>query len=133
MWLSTGNHRQRAARVTRAESAGAQVGTVAGMSTTMRAVAYRKSLPAGDPESLIDVELPVPVPGPHDLLVRVAAVSVNPAAVKVRAGQDPGGEPKVLGYDGAGVVTATGAGVTLFQPGDEVYYAGSIARPGTNA
>jgi NADPH:quinone reductase len=104
-----------------------------GMTKMMRAVAYRRSLPIDDPGSLLDVELPVPEPGPHDLLVAVAAVSVNPVDVKVRAGEDPGGEPKVLGYDAAGVVTATGREVTLFQPGDEVYYAGSIARPGTNA
>ncbi|MFD4192255.1 MULTISPECIES: zinc-binding alcohol dehydrogenase family protein [Amycolatopsis] len=101
--------------------------------TTMRAVAYRKSLPVTDPAALEDVELPVPEPGPHDLLVRVEAVSVNPVDTKVRAGSDPGGEPRVLGFDAAGVVTATGAEVTLFRPGDEVYYAGTIDRPGTNA
>ncbi|WP_020421200.1 zinc-binding alcohol dehydrogenase family protein [Amycolatopsis sp. ATCC 39116] len=101
--------------------------------TTMRAVAYRKSLPITDPAAFEDVELPVPEPGPHDLLVRVEAVSVNPVDTKVRAGSDPGGEPRVLGFDAAGVVTATGAEVTLFQPGDEVYYAGTIDRPGTNA
>ncbi|GAA3814176.1 zinc-binding alcohol dehydrogenase family protein [Amycolatopsis tucumanensis] len=99
----------------------------------MRAVAYRKSLPITDPAAFEDVELPVPEPGPHDLLVRVEAVSVNPVDTKVRAGSDPGGEPRVLGFDAAGVVTATGAEVTLFQPGDEVYYAGTIDRPGTNA
>lgn len=101
--------------------------------TTMRAVAYRKSLPITDPAAFEDVELPVPEPGPHDLVVRVEAVSVNPVDTKVRAGSDPGGEPRVLGFDAAGVVTATGAEVTLFQPGDEVYYAGTIDRPGTNA
>ncbi|GAA3786344.1 zinc-binding alcohol dehydrogenase family protein [Sphaerisporangium flaviroseum] len=99
----------------------------------MRAVAYRKSLPISDAASLEDVELPVPSPVPRDLLVRVEAVSVNPVDVKVRAGDDPGGSPKVLGYDAAGVVAAVGRGVTLFDVGDEVYYAGSIARPGTNA
>ncbi|OXM73750.1 MULTISPECIES: zinc-binding alcohol dehydrogenase family protein [Amycolatopsis] len=101
--------------------------------TTMRAVAYRKPLPITDPAALEDVELPVRESGPHDLLVRVEAVSVNPVDTKVRAGSDPGGEPRVLGFDAAGVVTATGAEVTLFQPGDEVYYAGTIDRPGTNA
>ena len=99
----------------------------------MRAVAYRKSLPVYDPASLEDVELPVPTAGPRDLLVRVEAVSVNPVDAKVRVGNDPGGSPKVLGYDAAGVVTAVGGDVTLFDVGDEVYYAGSIARPGTNA
>jgi NADPH2:quinone reductase len=103
------------------------------MTDVMRAVAYRKNLPIGDPQSLVDLELPVPEPGPHDLLVWVEAVSVNPVDVKVRAGNDPGGEPTVLGFDAAGTVVAVGSAVTLFRTGDDVYYAGSIARPGTNA
>jgi zinc-binding alcohol dehydrogenase family protein len=103
------------------------------MTDTMRAVGYRKSLPITDPDSLIDVELPVPTPGPYDLLVRVEAVSVNPADVKIRAGHDPAGEIKVLGYDAAGVVVATGERVSRFAVGDEVWYAGSINRPGTYA
>src|SRR4051794_20693672 len=107
--------------------------TVPAMNTTMPAVAYRTSLPITDPASLEDVELPTPTPGPRDLLVRVEAVSVNPVDVKVRAGSDPGGDPKILGYDAAGVVVATGRDVTLFGAGDEVYYAGSNTRPGTNA
>ena len=103
------------------------------MAELMRAVGYRRNLPISDPESLLDLELPVPEPGEHDLQVRVRAVSVNPVDVKVRAGSDPGGKPKILGYDAAGVVEKVGAAVTLFQPGDEVWYAGSIARPGTDA
>jgi zinc-binding alcohol dehydrogenase family protein len=99
----------------------------------MRAVGYRKSLPITDPDSLVDAELPVPEPGPHDLLVRVEAVSVNPVDTKVRNGNDPAGELKVLGYDAAGVVVGVGAEVTRFRVGDEVYYAGSIGRPGTNS
>ncbi len=103
------------------------------MAEKMRAVGYRKPLPIADPASLEDLEVPVPEPGPHDLLVRVEAVSVNPVDVKVRASTDPGREPKILGWDAAGVVEAAGADVTLFAPGDEVYYAGSIDRPGTDA
>ncbi|GAA4203929.1 zinc-binding alcohol dehydrogenase family protein [Streptosporangium oxazolinicum] len=103
------------------------------MTELMRAVGYRANLPISDPESLIDVKVPVPVPGPNDLLVRVEAVSVNPADAKVRAGNDPRGELKILGYDAAGVVTAVGDRVTRFAVGDEVYYAGSIGRPGSNA
>ncbi|MFG2037826.1 zinc-binding alcohol dehydrogenase family protein [Dactylosporangium sp. NPDC048998] len=95
----------------------------------MRAVGYRT---AGGPAVLEDFELPVPEPGPRDLLVRVEAVSVNPVDVKVRASADPGGTPRVLGFDAAGVVTAVGNEVSLFSPGDEVYYAGSIGRPGTD-
>ncbi|SNY25337.1 Alcohol dehydrogenase GroES-like domain-containing protein [Paractinoplanes atraurantiacus] len=60
-------------------------------------------------------------------------MSVNPADVKVRASTPGGAEPKILGYDAAGVVERVGSAVTLFRPGDEVWYAGSIARPGTNA
>lgn len=107
--------------------------TVGGMTETMRAVGYRASLPITDRNSLLDVELPVPEPGPHDLLVRVEAVSVNPVDTKVRRGSDPGGELKILGYDAAGAVTAVGSRVTRFAVGEEVYYAGSIARQGSNA
>jgi NADPH2:quinone reductase len=103
------------------------------MAEKMRAVGYRKALPISDPASLEDLEIPVPEPGPRDLLVRVEAVSVNPVDVKVRASTDPGGEPKILGYDAAGVVVGTGDRVTLFSPGDEVYYAGTMNRPGTDA
>ncbi len=99
----------------------------------MPAVAYRHNLPIENAESLIDVELPVPSPGPHDLLVTVEAVSVNPVDVKVRRGVDPTGDTKVLGFDAAGVVSAVGDEVSLFHVGDEVYYAGSIDRAGTNS
>lgn len=100
----------------------------------MKAVAYYRSLPIADAESLVDVELPDPQPGPRDLLVEVRAVSVNPVDVKVRAGVPPeAGQPKVLGWDAAGVVRAVGRDVTLFQPGDRVWYAGSLTRPGTNS
>ncbi|MCO5995617.1 zinc-binding alcohol dehydrogenase family protein [Actinoallomurus rhizosphaericola] len=101
--------------------------------TTMPAVAYRKNLPIEDDASLLDVELPVPRPGPRDLLVRVEAVAVNPVDYKVRQNTDPGGEPKVLGWDAAGTVVAVGDEVQLFAVGDEVYYAGAIDRPGTNS
>ncbi|MFJ4682986.1 zinc-binding alcohol dehydrogenase family protein [Streptomyces sp. NPDC088789] len=103
------------------------------LNRTMPAVAYRQSLPAQDDESLVDVELPVPQPGPHDLLVRVEAVAVNPVDYKVRQNSDPGGQPKVLGWDAAGTVVAVGDRVALFAAGDEVYYAGAIDRPGSNA
>ncbi|WP_019069680.1 zinc-binding alcohol dehydrogenase family protein [Streptomyces hokutonensis] len=100
---------------------------------TMPAVGYLKSLPIDDDESLLDLELPVPQPGPHDLLVRVEAIAVNPVDYKVRQGNDPGGEPKVLGWDAAGTVVAVGDRVELFEVGDEVFYAGAIDRPGTNS
>ena len=90
----------------------------------MKAVALTRYLPIDDPESLIDVELPKPVATGHDLLVRVEAVSVNPVDTKQRAPKpDVESAPRVLGYDAAGVVEAVGSDVTLFKPGDAVYYA----------
>jgi NADPH2:quinone reductase len=100
----------------------------------MKAVALTRYLPIDDPASLVDVELPMPEPGEHDLRVRVEAVSVNPVDTKVRAPKPQvEAQPKVLGYDAAGVVDAVGAAVTDFRPGDRVYYAGDITRPGSNA
>ncbi|GAB2853140.1 zinc-binding alcohol dehydrogenase family protein [Actinocorallia aurea] len=99
----------------------------------MRAVAYTRSLPVDDPGCLVDVEQPVPRPGPRDLLVRIEAVAVNPVDAKTRLGDDPGGVPRILGYDAAGTVVEVGDAVELFAPGDEVYYAGALDRPGANA
>lgn len=100
----------------------------------MKAVAYRQSLPIDHAESLLDVTLPEPTPGPRDLLVEVKAVSVNPVDTKVRKrAAPPAGEVKVLGWDATGVVKAVGPQVTLFKPGDKVWYAGDITRPGSNA
>ena len=100
----------------------------------MKAVVAPAPHPADHPDALHDARLPDPVPGARDLLVRVEAVSVNPVDTKVRRrGGWPQGEPKVLGYDAAGTVEAVGAAVTLFKPGDRVYYAGDITRPGSNA
>jgi len=99
----------------------------------MRAVAYTRSLPVTEPDVFLDVDAPRPKPGPRDLLVNVAAVSVNPVDFKVRKRDDPGGKPKILGYDAAGTVEAVGSAATLFKPGDAVFYAGDITRPGTNS
>jgi len=100
----------------------------------MKAVGYKKPSAIVEPESLVDIELPTPVPSGRDILVEVKAVSVNPADYKVRRSTSPaGGDWKVIGWDAAGVVVAAGPDVTLLRPGDEVWYAGSITRPGTNA
>ena len=100
----------------------------------MKAVALTRYLPIDDPQSLIDVELPKPVPGKHDLLVRVEAVSVNPVDTKVRSPKPQvEAQPKVLGYDAAGTVEAIGESVSGFKPGDRVYYAGDVTRAGSNA
>jgi zinc-binding alcohol dehydrogenase family protein len=100
----------------------------------MKAVGYKKSLAIDAADALIDFEAAKPEPQPRDIRVAVKAVSVNPVDTKVRkrAGP-PEGETKILGYDAAGVVDAIGADVTLFKPGDEVFYAGSILRQGTNS
>jgi len=102
----------------------------------MRAVALTQHLPISDPNALLDVELPTPEIGPHDLLVRVHAVSVNPVDTKVRRPKPGVGvlpAPRVLGWDAAGRVEAVGEKVSRFSVGDEVYYAGSITRPGSNS
>jgi len=100
----------------------------------MKAVALTHYLPIDDPKSLLDVELETPTPGPHDLRVRVEAVSVNPVDTKVRAPKPQVEDaPRILGYDAAGTVDAVGDAVTGFVVGDTVYYAGDITRPGSNA
>lgn len=100
----------------------------------MKAVGYRTPSPITTDESLVDLDLPAPRPGARDLLVRVEAVSVNPVDAKVRAGATPpAGEARVLGWDAAGVVEAVGSDAHLFKPGDAVFYAGALDRPGSNS
>ncbi|KAE8759878.1 MULTISPECIES: zinc-binding alcohol dehydrogenase family protein [Paraburkholderia] len=98
----------------------------------MKAIGYKAK---GGVEVLTELELPMPEPGPRDLRVAVKAVSVNPVDVKRRRWEDPSESPlpRVLGYDAAGVIVAVGSEVTLFSPGDEVFYAGAMDRPGTNS
>jgi zinc-binding alcohol dehydrogenase family protein len=102
---------------------------------SMRAVGYKNSLPIDQAEALLDFEIAKPEAKGRDLLVQVKAVSVNPVDTKVRKRAAPkdGEPPKILGFDATGLVTAVGSDVTLFKPGDEVWYAGSIIRPGTNS
>jgi NADPH2:quinone reductase len=100
----------------------------------MKAVALTRYLPIDDPQSLIDVDLPLPTYGGHDLLVRIEAVSVNPVDTKLRSSRpQQEATPRVLGFDAAGIVEAAGAQVKGFAPGDRVYYAGDATRPGSNA
>lgn len=100
----------------------------------MKAVALTHYLPVTDPNSFLDFELPKPVASGRDLLISVKAVSINPVDTKVRAPKDQVEDtPRVLGWDASGVIEAVGPDVTLFQPGDEVYYAGDITRSGSNA
>ena len=100
----------------------------------MKAVALTRYLPIDDPQSLLDVELPQPEARGRDLLVRVEAVSVNPVDTKIRSPKPQvEAQPKVLGYDAAGIVEAVGDAVTRFKRGDAVYYAGDVTRAGSNA
>ncbi|TDH35784.1 zinc-binding alcohol dehydrogenase family protein [Pseudohoeflea suaedae] len=100
----------------------------------MKAVGYKKPGAIDRDDALVDITLPEPKAEGRDLLVEVKAVSVNPVDTKVRrrAGADGDGY-KVLGWDAAGMVRAVGPDVAGFNPGDEVWYAGSIARAGTNS
>jgi len=101
----------------------------------MKAIAAFAALPADHPSALQDLTLADPAASGHDLLVEVHAVSVNPVDTKVRRGLPAEGqsEPRVLGWDASGIVRAVGPNVTLFQPGDRVWYAGAIHRAGSNS
>lgn len=99
----------------------------------MKAVGYYKYLPIEHPESLLDLKVPKPTPQDRDLLVEVKAISANPADPIVRAYDQVGEGPYILGWDVAGIVVQVGPDCTLFRPGDEVFYAGSIVRPGCNS
>jgi len=93
----------------------------------MKAIAHTGK----DIDSLVDIDLPVPSPAGRDLLVKVEAISVNPVDYKQRQMGSP--TPRVLGWDASGTVEKVGNEVTLFKPGDAVYYAGDVTRPGCNS
>lgn len=99
----------------------------------MKAVAFTHSKPITEMDALENIELSVPVPRHHDLLVEIKAISVNPVDTKIRKSQEPLGEPRVLGYDAAGIVREIGPDVRNFRVGDEVFYAGVPDRQGANA
>lgn len=100
----------------------------------VKAVGYVDNLPIENERSLFDFECPVPEPGPRDLLVRVEAVAVNPRDIKSRNTlRGTPEQPLIIGYDASGVVERIGRDVTLFSPGDAVFYAGVTNRPGSNA
>lgn len=100
----------------------------------MKAVGYQQSLAISEAAALLDITLPQPVASGQDILVKVAAISVNPVDTKVRKRAQPAvGEYKVLGWDAAGEVVAVGDQVNRFAVGDRVYYAGALQRQGSNA
>lgn len=105
--------------------------TVGMTTSTMAAIGAFAADSIGD--SLRDITVDIPDLRPRDVLVRVMAVSVNPADWKVQAGITPGSEPVILGYDAAGVVEAVGPDVGTLVVGDEVWYAGDLNRPGSYA
>ena len=99
----------------------------------MKAIGFKKHLKIDDPESLIDFEMKKPTAKGHDLLVKVNAVSVNPVDIGVRkGGHSVLKTPKVIGWDACGVVEEVGSKVSLFKPGDRVFYAGSFIRSGSD-
>lgn len=100
----------------------------------MKAVAYQNAGKLDRADSLVDVTLDKPVAAGRDLLVQVEAISVNPVDYKIRSGVSPdAGQWKVLGWDAVGTVVETGDQVRDFKPGDRVWYAGSLTRPGANS
>ncbi|WP_455817537.1 zinc-binding alcohol dehydrogenase family protein [Pseudomonas cerasi] len=98
---------------------------------TIKAVAINPE----NPQQFIEIQQPQPTPGEYDLLVEVKAASVNPVDTKVHKGAQKNGlqQPRVLGWDASGIVLAVGSKVSGFKAGDEVFYAGDITRPGSNA
>ena len=102
-------------------------------SDTMAAVGYDRNLPADDPHSLIDVEVPIPDLRPRDLLVEIHAVSVNPVDVKQRSGSNP----QVRRGSSASTPRVSSAGSATRRrcsfPAMKSTTAGAIDRPGTNA
>ena len=100
----------------------------------MKSVALTHYLPVSDSNAFIDADLQKPTPAGQDILVAVKAVAVNPVDTKVRAPKDKvENPPRILGWDASGIVESVGPEVTLFKPGDEVYYAGDITRSGSYA
>ncbi len=101
---------------------------------TLKAVGLYKYLPIDQKDALLDLDIDKPSPQGNEILVNVHAVAVNPVDTKMRAPQDKVEDsPRILGWDVAGVVDATGPNTSLFQPGDEVFYAGSFVKPGCNS
>lgn len=100
----------------------------------MKAVAIDRFGPA---DLLTLRDLPEPDPAklaPHDMIVEVHAVGLNPVDTKVRQGYlGDRAFPLVLGFDCSGVVKAIGSAVTNVAPGDAVYVSPNLARPGANA
>lgn len=98
----------------------------------MNAVIATGGLSPESTQAFTDQQRPVPVPGTHDLLVKVAAAGMNPVDTKVFARLDNGTQ-RVLGWDAVGEVVAVGPEAGQFRPGQRVFYAGDLTRDGSNA
>lgn len=102
----------------------------------MKAIAIHAFGPAGN---LTEIDIPVPIPGEHEILIEMYATSVNPADLKVREGSLPAGSghtpafPLIPGIDVAGVVVSTGSGVSRFKPGDAVFGLMQVKKGGAYA
>ncbi len=96
----------------------------------MKAIVAKHDLETKDPAAFTLEEQPTPEPGASDLLVRVAAIGMNPVDFKARVSF---GVNAVLGWDAQGVVEKVGGDVAGFKLGDKVHYAGDITRPGCNS
>lgn len=100
----------------------------------MKAITTRGARDIDAPNVFEHTDMPLAAPGGMDLQVRIDAVAVNPVDTKIRAGALGNiSEPSILGWDAVGHVEAVGDDVTGFKPGDRVYYAGEVDRPGCNA
>ena len=99
----------------------------------MKAIGYNKAGPITEPDSLVEFATNKPALRPHDLLVEVHGISVNPVDVKVRMSSEPKNGTKIIGYDAAGIVREVGDKARRFKVGDEVFYSGDITQPGTNS
>lgn len=99
----------------------------------MKAIGHQEATPISAANALFEFEMEKPAPGPHDLLVEVQGISLNPVDVKVRALMAPENGNRILGYDAAGIVREVGPAVSRFKVGDEVFYAGEFTRAGSNA
>lgn len=100
----------------------------------MHAIGFTENLPITDSHAFSTFTETRPTPRDHDLLVKVVATSVNPVDTAVRRGtSEKLTQPKVLGFDAYGIVDSVGEAVTLFHPGERVWYAGSFSRPGTDS
>ena len=100
----------------------------------MKAVGYEEAGSIDRADALVDVDIDKPKASGHDILVEIKAISVNPVDYKIRQNRDPeNSEYAIIGWDAAGVVQEVGEQVTLFKPGDKVFYAGDLTRSGTNA